>query len=348
MSKLESTRIEIEGPLEAINEDFHNRGWTDGNPIIPPTEERVERFVRATGLDPAKVVAVLEASKGEASIEKIAINAVMAGCKPEYMPVIIAAIECLAQQPQAFYTFMTTSHSVSPLLIINGPIRSQFGITAGPGGTTVSWQANAAIGRALRFVLLNIGGIAGASDMHCFGWLVKYGYCMGENEEESPWEPYHVEKGFSANQNTVTVFIVEPPHHVEPLASGSAQGLLGSFADSMATTACRNTMGDAFPILVLCPQHARAIAAGGFSKEDVKRFVYEHARVPLYRFDPGQITYFRDNWKKFYTWAPHSMVPLVEKASDIYVVVTGGPGPNSLFVPGFNKCNYYTREIQTA
>lgn len=344
-SKLTSSRIELEGSLESINEEFHRRGWTDGHPIIPPTEARVKRFLRQAGKEPAKVVAVLEASKAEATVEKIAINAVMAGCRPEHLPILITAIECLAEQPNVLYSWMTTSHSVSPLMVLNGPIRSQFEISSGVGGTTVSWQANAAIGRALRLTMLNVGGIPGATDMHCFGWLVKYNYCMAENEEQSPWEPYHVDKGFDAVQSTVTVFVVEPPHHVEPLASGSAQGLLGGMADSMATTGCRNVMGDASPVVVLCPQHAKAIAGGGFSKADVKRFLCEHARVPLYRFDPGHIGYFPDDWRKFYTFGPHAMVPMVENASDIHVLVIGGPGPNSLFIPGFVRASHITKAI---
>lgn len=344
--RLTSTRFDLGSSLEAINEEFHKRGWTDGHPIFPPTEERVERFLQAAGQEPSRVIAILEASKGEATVEKIAINAVMAGCRPEYMPVIISAVECLAEKPDLLYSWLTTSHSVSPLLIVNGPIRSALGISTGLGGTTVSWQANAAIGRAIRLILLNIAGVSGATDMHAQGWHVKYSYCMGENEEESPWEPYHVGNGFAADDSTVTVFIVEPPHHVEPLASGSAQGLMGAIGDSMATAACRNTMGDAFPLLVLCPPHAKAIASGGFSKADVKRFLYENARIPLYRFDPGQIGYFYDNWRKFYTWGPHAMVPLVENASDLHVVVHGGPGPNSLFVPGFARMRPVTRKVE--
>ncbi|MBI2906423.1 MAG: hypothetical protein HYX92_02075 [Chloroflexi bacterium] len=344
--RLTSTRMELEGSLEAINREFHRRGWTDGHPIFPPTQERMERFLQAVGQDPAKVVAILEASKGEATIEKIAINAVMAGCEPEYMPIITAAVECIAEKPDLLYSWLTTSHSTSPLLIVNGPIRSVLDISSGRGGTTVSWQANAAIGRAIRLILLNVAGVAGATDMHAHGWLVKYSYCMGENEEESPWEPYHVEQGLSTNESAVTVFVVEPPHHVEPLSSGSAQGLMGAIADSMATAACRNTMGDAFPLLVLCPHHAKAIASGGFSKADVKRFFYEHARIPLYRFDPGQIDFFYDNWRKFYSWGPHAMVPMVEKASDLHVIVFGGPGPNSLFIPGFARMRPVTRKVE--
>ncbi|MBI2909806.1 MAG: hypothetical protein HYX92_19375 [Chloroflexi bacterium] len=346
MVELTSSWVELDDSVEAINAEFHHRGWTDGHPIIPPTEERVKKFLEGVPRDPSEVVAVLEASKAEATVEKIAINAVMAGCRPEYMPIIVTAVRCIAEEPEPFYTWLTTAHSVSPLLIINGPVRAQLGISSGVGGTTVSWEVNAAIARAIRLLIYNIGGVPGATFMHSYGWLVQYSYCMAENEEGSPWDPYHVDCGFSADQSTVTVLSVEPPHHIEPRSSGSAQGLLGVFCDSMATTGCRNVMGDAFPVVLLCPDHARAIAAGGFSKEDVKRFLYEHARVPLYRFDPGHLTRFRPEWQKFYMHAPHALVPMVEKASDIYVFVVGGPGPNSLFMPGFAGPHYFTREIQ--
>ncbi|MFC1929198.1 hypothetical protein ACFLWC_06510 [Chloroflexota bacterium] len=335
--QLSSRRIEIEEDCEVINKLAHERGWTDGNPIIPPTEERVERMFQYIDLSPNEVVGVLQPSGAGATVEKIAINAVMAGCLAEHMPIVLAAIEALADENFFLHQVQTTSHSVSPLLIVNGPIRQELDITSGAGGTLRSWHSSAAIGRAVRLALKNIGGVSGSSDMHTFGWLVKYGYCMGENEDESPWQPYHVEQGFKPADNTVTVFGVEPPHHIEPRSYVSAQGLLSAIADSMATTGCRNIHGDAFPLVVICTDHAKVLASEGFSKADVKRFLYEHVRVPLYRFDKGNIDCFSDEWKKFYTYGPHAMVPMVNSQDKFHIVVLGGPGPNSLFIPGFGS-----------
>lgn len=346
IKELTSQRIELEEDCEAINNLAHERGWTDGHPIIPPTEARVQRMFQYIDLRPWDSVGPVQPSGAEATVEKIAINAVMAGCPPEHMPVVVAAIEALADKSMFMHAAQTTSHSVSPLLIVNGPIRHDLDITSGAGGTLRSWRSNAAIGRAVRLILKNVGGVLGSSDMHTFGWLVKYSYCIAENEEESPWEPYHVEQGFKPTDSTVTVFAVEPPHHLEPRGFDTAQGLLWTIADSMATAGCRNIHGDALPVLIICIDHAKTFASKGFSKSDVKRFLYEHARIPLYRLDDGNVAGFSDEWKKFYAHAPHAIVPMVSSQDKFQIVVLGGPGPNSLFIPGFGGSKHVTKRIK--
>lgn len=344
---LTSKVLELDDSIDAINEFLHERGWTDGHPVIPPTEERVSAFLSKTKRNPADVIATLEPGRGDASIEKMAIAAVMAGCKPEYMPVLVAAVEAITDERSRLYQTQTTSHSASYFLMVNGPIRHALDFNSGMEGSVKSWRANASIARALRLLMLNVGGVPGSSDMHCFGWLVKYIYAMPENEEASPWEPYHVENGFKSQESTVTAFALEPPHHLEPMQSSSAAALLGGFADSLSTAGCRNAMGDAYPVMAFCPDHAKAIAAGGFSKSDVKRFFFEHARIPLYRFDSKHVEIFEEEWKKFYTYSRHARVPMVARPEDFRIIVMGGAGPNSLFMPGLYRIPHVTRRIDS-
>src|SRR5450759_1254808 len=173
--KVQSTRLDLPDDAEEVYADFEAKGYGDGHPVIPPTVERVERFLEAGDQSPDTEIAVLDPGKGVATIEKIAINAVMAGCLPAHMDVIIAALEAHASFPKQG-TVMTTAHSLSPLIVVNGPIAKELGIGSGAGGSAVSWRANAAIARAVRLCLINIAGIPGSTDCNTFVWLPKYMY----------------------------------------------------------------------------------------------------------------------------------------------------------------------------
>ncbi|MBI2906693.1 MAG: hypothetical protein HYX92_03435 [Chloroflexi bacterium] len=325
-----ATRVELADDADAIHEYIEQESWGDGHPVTSPTEERVERFLRYIGRDPQDVVAVVEPSKGLATVEKIAACAVMAGCKPEYLPVLIAALEIVGENRAWAYRRMMTSHSISPLMIINGPIRAALGIRCGSEGMGVSWRANATIARALRLALINIGGRPGISPTNTWGWLVHYSYCIAENEEQSPWEPYHVERGFKDTHSTVTLLWGEPPRHMEWLYPLSTQELLHAMGRRAATLAVR--MAVPYPVMMFGPDHARGIAQAGFSKKDVKRFFHENARCPYGWYGPNARSGFPADWQKLYTHAPDVMVPLTSGPEDWHILVGGGSGPQSLYL----------------
>ncbi len=328
----QSTRLDLPDDVEEVYAYFEANGFGDGHPVIPPTVERVERFLEAGDLSPDTEIAVLDPGKGVATVEKIAINAVMAGCLPAHMDVIIAAIEALASFPR-LSNVMTTAHSLSPLIVVNGPIARELGIASGAGGSAVSWRANAAIGRAVRLCLINIAGIPGSTDCNTFVWLPKYMYCVAENDDANPWEPFALEKGFSPEDDIVAVFWKEPAHHLEVMWPTTAQELLAAFCDSMCTVASRSSYGEGQVLMGFCPDQAQLCAKAGFSKKDVKRFVFENARKPLRAYGPKAAPHFKLEWQKFYTSSLDAMVPMVASPDAIEIIVIGGAGPNSLYFP---------------
>ncbi|MBI2908998.1 MAG: hypothetical protein HYX92_15250 [Chloroflexi bacterium] len=327
-----ATRVEVADDIDAAYRYVEQQLWGDGHPVIPPTEERVERFVRYAGRDPQDVVAVMEPSRGLATVEKIAICAVMAGCKPEYLPVVMTAVEILGENRAWTYRRMMTSHSISPLMIINGPIRAALEINCGSEGMGVSWQANASIARALRLVAVNIGGMPGLSPANTWGWLVHYSYCIGENQEQSPWEPYHVERGFKEEDSTVTLLWGEPPRHMEMSYPHSTQELLQAMGRHVANPAIRMAVSHSYPVMMFGPDQAKGVADTGFSKQDVKRFFHENARYPYGWCGPSARSGFPEEWQKLYTHAPDVMVPLSTGPDDWHIMVAGGPGPQSLWL----------------
>lgn len=327
-----STRLDLPDDVEEVFAHFEANGFGDGHPVIPPTIERVDRFLAAGDLSPDTEIAVLEPGKGIASVEKIAINAVMAGCLPQYMDVVIAALQAHASFPKQA-NVMTTAHSLSPLIVVNGPIARELGIASGVGGAAVSWRANAAIARAVRLCLINIAGIPGSTDCNTFVWLPKYMYCVAENEEGNPWESFAIEKGYAPDDDVVTMFWTEPAHHIEVMWETTPPELLAAFCDSMCTVASRCSYGEGQKLMGFCPDQAQLCAEGGFSKQDVKRFFFENARKPLRAYGPKAPPHFILEWQKFYTATPDTMVPMVRSPDEFNIIVIGGAGPNSLWFP---------------
>ncbi len=207
---LAQTQIEASSVAELLTRSYehaYEQGWTDGLPIIPATPEGVERFVAASGRQADDVVAILPPRKGRATVEVIAVNAIMAGCRPEYMPVVIAAVEAVADPGYPLELMQVTTNPMTPFLLVNGPVRNRLEINYGTGCLGPGWRANSTIGRALRLVLINAGGaLPGVYSKTSFGSPLRYSYICGENEEENPWEPFHVTRGCERNDSTVTAF----------------------------------------------------------------------------------------------------------------------------------------------
>ncbi len=346
--KLVSERVPVEDSIETVYGLYYERGWTDGLPIIPPTPERVQAMLAPSGRDPQEPIARLAPRQGVATIEKIAVNAVMAGCLPEYLPVIVAAVQAVAEEKFNLLSIQATTHPCTPLIIVNGPIARKLGINSKGNAFGPGFRANATIGRALRLILLNIGGgIPVTVDRATMGGPAKYTYCVAENEDGNPWQPLHVERGFKPEDSTVTVFGAEDPHNINDHSSTTGRGVLMTSAATMATSGNNNmTYFIGEDILVLGPEHAATSARDGFSKEDVKDFIFEHARLPIERLSPENIEFRRASTHGYGEFATSKTIPLC-KREDIVIMTLGGEGKHSMFVPTFGLTYSVTKRIET-
>jgi hypothetical protein len=292
----------LEG-LEAVNRFLAERDWSDGIPVIPPTPAAVERMLKGTRRQPQDVVMVMEPGFGLATVEKIAINAVMAGCRPEQFPVLLAAIDCLGQPQMNHRDMQVSGHTEAPMILVNGPIARKAGINVGTSamGPGVVNSANTAIGRALRLCLINIGYCkAGAGDPNFIGLPTKFGMCLAENEEASPWQPYHVDRGFQRDDSTVTVVSVTGPADILDSASRTHEDTLNNIASMMSypnssagiwvrgwqsaqvghTNKRVPYQGPYHPI-ILSPSRAVILAEAGMSKEDAQAWLHHNCRISL-------------------------------------------------------------------
>ena len=264
-----STQLEINETEDLIEVCYEN-GWTDGLPVVPPTPERVERMLSGTDRDPDELIAAVPPKWGRATVEKVAINAVMAGCKPAYLPLILIAVEATTSEQFNLHGVQVTTSHVGPMLIANGPIRKALEINDGFNLFGQGYRANATIGRALRLVCTNIGGaLPGELDRAAFGHAGKYTCCIAEQEEASPWSPMHVDRGFQADDSTVTVFAAAGPQTVNDHGSNTAEGILNTISENIAAPG--NSSGET--LLVIGVEHAKTISDDGLSKADIRRYI---------------------------------------------------------------------------
>jgi len=322
----QTERIEVDDDLWAVNAFFEEKGWTDGLPIIPPTEERVEKMIAAVQRNPQDVIGVVPPRWAPATVEKIAVNAVMAGCLPQYMPVLIAATEALTDPRLNLYALQATTGGPAIMLIINGPIRKQLDINGGSNALGEGWRANATIGRCVRLIQRNIGGsYPGTTCKATLGWPGKYSLCVGENEEASPWEPLHVERGFDADTSTVTAISADASIRASDLDSTKAEGVLTNFAQKMD--------GPSGPeaIMVICPEHARIIAGDRFSKQDVKKFIWERAAYRMKDL-PDETFQQRVKRRPDLKLTRESAIPVTDTPDEIIIIVAGGDGSQSQYI----------------
>jgi hypothetical protein len=308
-------------------EEFHDRGWTDGLPIIIPTSERVEEMLVPGGADADLVLGAIGPGNGEATVEKVAINAVMAGCRPEYFPVVLAAVKAVCDPAFDIGEVQSTTHALGPAIIVNGPARDACGpIASGWGALGPGHRANASIGRALRLVLINIGGARpGLSDMAVLGQPGKFTCCFAEAEEESPFPPLHSVFGFRRDQSAVTVVGVESPHSVMGVTDSddpeAAERLLRVLAASVANAGSNNTyFGSGSVIVVLNPLHAGVLAGAGLTYEQVRERLVELAvtrRSLLRSYAP---------FNKIPAKDPDDFIPAIRSPKRVVLCVAGGPG----------------------
>lgn len=339
--------LRLPDTIEAVNEHFHAQGLTDGLPVIPPTPEAVRLMLSYTDLDPHDVVAIVPPQKGQATVEKIAINAVMAGCLPQHLPVVLTAVQALADDAYNLYGILATTHPCSNLVVVNGPIARELGINAGYNALGQGCRSSASIGRAVRLVMTNVGGARpGILDRATQGTPAKYAYCFAENEAQSPWEPLHVERGHAAESSTVTVMGLEGPHNINDHGSRSAEGILNTVAGTMTILGSNNAFGRGQPLVVFGPEHAATIAADGLTKHQVKTWLFEHAKVVAGRFSPENFDRFAQREKdRLGPITPEMAVPCAASAEDIIVLVAGGAGKHSCFMPTFGNTEAITRPL---
>lgn len=343
--------IECDDDPEAVFELLCAKGWSDGLPVIPPTPERVERMLAFCDRDFEKPVARIPPRYGAATPIRVAANAVMAGCKPEYFPLVLLALEALAEEQYNLYGTQATTHPCTPFLIFNGPAAQEAGLNSGHNAMGNYFRANAAIGRAVRLALVNIGAaMPGTGDMATAGTPAKFTFCVAENEARNPWEPLHVELGFPREASTVTVVAAEGPHNINDHESLTAEGILTMVAGTMAITGSNNAYYAGQPVLAFGPEHAATVAGGGMSKADVKQWLFEHATLPLARFSKETIERrFRRKLAGQYADAPLAApVRMVSRPEDLIVIVTGGAGKHSQYVPTFGNTRAATRALKRA
>lgn len=319
LNALESERIDIDDDFDVAFEEMYRRGWTDGLPVVPPTPARIARMIDHVRLAADKVIAELAPEQGIATVEKIAINAVMAGCRPEYLPVVIAAVEALAQPQLNLLGIQTTTNPVAPFLIINGPVRRRLDINCGRGALGPGWRANATIGRAVRLIMLNIGGARPADiDKSTLGFPGKYTFCLGELEEESPWKPFHVEYGYRDEDSTATILACQGTQSVAALYL-TPESILRMLANAMSVWGTNSyNKGDGNPAVILTPKHAAIFHDAGWSKPRIKEWLFENTKVPLSELpvEPRLMEHHRV--------MDGDRICICRQAADIAIVVAGG------------------------
>ena len=263
---MSSRRVELgsaEDPVEAA----FARGWTDGLPVVPPTEERVARMLEGTDLPPDQVLCTLPPDLAECTVEKVAINAVMAGCRPEYLPVVLAAVEAAAGRSFNIHGVSATTYFSGPVLIVNGPVRSRIGMNSGVNVLGQGNRANLTIGRALNLVVRNVGGARpGGVDQATFGSPSKLSFCFAEDEEGSPWESLAAERGFGPEESTVTLFAAHGPIEVVDQKSRTPESLARTLALQLRMVAHPKLAGMSEAVVVVSPEHARLFREAGWTK----------------------------------------------------------------------------------
>ena len=346
---LNAARVAVPDSFQAIQDYCWEQGWTDGLPVVPATEPLVREMLASYGGDPSFSLGTLQPRNSQATLEKLALNAVMAGCRPEYFPVVVAAVKAALDQDFNLGGNTATTGGPAQVVIVNGPIVDELGINGdaacfGPGS-----RANAAIGRALRLVIRNVGGmIPGEMDKATLATPGRYSFCFSENEERSPWEPRNIQLGYAKGSSTVTVAAIRGVYGIMETTVSTGLEVLQTIVGTMKAVGISNyyQIGTgAQIILVICPEHADEIAASGLSKSDVQEYIYQNARMPLHLL-VGRAHYGNRNWPGWVDQTnPETLVPIVRSSEDLVVIVAGGDGRHSAWLVGWGVTRMATEEV---
>lgn len=337
----ENAPVRFSGPdgFEQVNRVFYERGWTDGLPVVPPTVERWEAMLAATDLAPETDLGIIEPRLGRATVANVAANAVMAGCTPPMLPLLIAATRALSEPRLNLKALQATTHPCTVMMAVNGPIVEALDINAGTNAMGQGVLANSTLGRALRLILTNVGGgQPGILDRSTMGTPAKFAFCFAENMEASPFPSLATERGFADGTSTVTLAGCEGPHNVNDHYGITAEAVLLTIAGTMATPGCNNSYFHSEYFVVLGPEHAEIIARDGFTKEDVKRFLFERAIIPRWHINEAQMALYRDRIPERLLGADGSDGARIASSPDeIVVLVAGGAGRHSCVIPTFGN-----------
>ena len=357
----EAANIKVTGKdypdaYQKVNDLFLENHWSDGLPIVPPTVKLVSAMLAGTSRSPQEVIGQTAPKQGTATVEKVAVNAVMAGAKPEYFPVILAAMDGFLDKHYDLTHVQASTGSFTPIVVISGPLGKELGFNSGIGMLGHGFRANSTVGRALRLALLNIGQTWPAvNDMALTGRLESYTFfTFAEDNEKSPWEPYAVSLGYKPEQSTVTVATVGNPIVLGggAVAPWTGQGVIDQVIARISTGAGFNWFHSQTIDLVLIPDCAVDLASAGYTRKSLQQYLYEKSRIPFEKLSPATIQLtqdaiadgrirpenaqiFKDNLK------PGGRVPIVQTPDDFHIFVAGGsPGYDLLFTyPGPNWAN---------
>jgi hypothetical protein len=310
-------------------EFFLEKHWSDGFPVVTPTEERVQRMLRGTARDPDELVGKVPPAMEPATVRTVAIHALMAGCKPEYLPVVLGGLEVMLLEEFNLNGVQGTMHGVAPLMIVNGPYAREIGINGSNGCFGPGFRANASIGRAVRLMLLNLGGgIPGVASATVFATPLRYTACLTENVERSPWQTLAVSRGYSKDENVITCAMVESPRLCYDDASQAPESLLTGIADSMTALGSWNMHVRSDMVVAMSPEHATLCAGDGLSRADVHRRLCELAGLQVRQMKRG------GNWRPERAQKlgidpqdEERFVPVIKDPRDLHLIVAGGWGP---------------------
>ena len=321
-------------------EFFLEKSWSDGFPVVTPNEERVERMLAGTQRDPDEVVGRVPPALETATVRTIAIHALMAGCRPEYLPVVLGGLQLMLREEFNLNGVQGTMHGVAPLMIVNGPYAMTIGIHGSNGCFGPGFRANATIGRAIRLLLLNLGGgIAGIGSATVFGTPLRYTACVTEDPERTPWESLAVSKGYPPEENVITCVMAEGPRLCFDDVSQEPERLLTGIADSMAVMGSWNMHARSDMVIAMGPQHAAICAAGGMTRHDVHRWLIQRAGRKVRDLKDG------GNWRRERALAQSAgidpdnddcFVPAIKDPADLQLIVAGGWGPCTAVFHGWS------------
>lgn len=320
-------------------EYYYEQGFSDGLPVVPPTQEKIDAVVQVLGGDPEFVECKVAPRWGELTREVLAINMVLAGCKPEYAPVVRAAMLALTDAAFNLNGVQATTHVASPLIVVNGPIAQALGMNGGANAFGSGNRANATIGRAVRLMMLNVGGAwPGDLDKSTLGHPGKYTYCVAENEAQSPLAPYHVEHGYKPEESTVFAIAAEAPHSATNHVSNDPEGILDTICSAMSTIASNTAVLGGHMAVALGLEHARTIAKHGWNRADIRNYIFmNHGNrfIDLaYGHRYGKV--YNRNLPKWYKREDDTRIPIIHSPDNIHLFVMGGEaGRFSAVIPGW-------------
>lgn len=325
---------------------YAEHGWGDGLPLVAPTPARVEEMLLGCGpVDPDETIAVLPPRSGVATRRMIAVNAVLAGCAPAQLPVLVSAVRALARPELNLRGVNATTHPVAPLLIVHGAVAATAGFHGGLGAFGPGNRANATTGRALRLVLMHVAGAGPETgDAATQGGPAKYTYCVAENLPESPWGGYPAHVGIDS-ESAVTVHCGEAPHNAHDMESAAPDAILDKIASAMTSTGQNNapiSQGEYF--VALCPEHAAACAGAGWTRDDVSRYLHQRARMPARELRRAFELRAWAPWQ--HTLTDDELMPMTEHPGNIRVMVIGGPGKHSSVIPSWGMTTSVTLPVE--